>query len=153
LGLHVAKYPVAAVKYDWHRKFGIDVPAFGGLSQYETDLVEDYLGGNAFGLLTQLSLEDEHTVALMEWIDSKPDMSDEDVEAQIRRMDMSEIEHTGFQHWEVQQHRLYDAMPGGMPEDVELRIHDLRQWAEATGHLESPEWVMKAHGQEANQAE
>lgn len=142
LALHLAKYPVGTIRYDWNLKFGIDVPAFGGLSTPEVDRAEAFLGEEAFESLHELARHDETTVGLMEWIESKPDMTRDDVERQIRRMAMSDIEHQGFEAWEHNERKIYGSLPDGIPDEVEQRIRELRDWAQEAGFLESPEWIM-----------
>jgi len=153
LGLHMAKYPIATIRYEWSRKFGIDVPSFGGLSAPEVDMAEAFLGVDVFRLLQEIAKADTHTTELMQWIKSKPDMTEDAVEQQIRKMDMSDIEHKGFEAWEMQERKLYGSLPDGLPDVVEHRIQELHMWAEENGYLDSPDWILDhLRGDNGNEA-
>lgn len=143
LALHVAKYPIATMRYDWSRKFGVDTPMFGGLAGFYVDVIEDFLGRDAFSVLSSLAETDEQTVGIMEWVEGLPDLTANDVEAQIRRLDMSLIEAQGFAAWEVQERRLQSALPDGIQPAALERIEDLRKWAGEAGLLESPAWILE----------
>lgn len=145
LALHLAKYPVATLRMDWGRKFGIDVPAFGGLAEPEVAMAEAYLGEAPFAVLRQIAEADQHTQQILAWIDSLPDMTEEQVELQILDMDKTQIQHGGgYLAWELQQRRMHATLyPDGVPPKVEKRMASLRAWAQDNECYDSPESWMR----------
>lgn len=145
LALHLAKYPIGTVRGGWNEKFGIDVPAFGGISEGEVDTAEVFLGRNEFVALQRLADSDPQTQELLAWIDSLPDKTEEEVDQQILEMDKTNIQHGGgFQYWEIQERRLNASVyPEGVPPKVEQRIATLREWALQNGCFESPKILME----------
>lgn len=94
--LHLLKYPTGLIKYDYSRKFGIDIPTFSHLQSHEIDRLEKCLPGDFFKLLNDISNKHPETVEFLDWIESHPEMSEEDVENQIIKMDERHSERQGI---------------------------------------------------------
>ncbi|GMT44965.1 MAG: hypothetical protein IEMM0006_0797 [bacterium] len=81
--LHLLKYPIAILEYDYSRKFGIDVPEFGGLNSFGIERIKEVLGKETIDVLLNIALEDKKVIALMNEIENMPDISEEEVQKQI----------------------------------------------------------------------
>src|SRR5690606_11618075 len=128
--LHILKYPTALIKYDYSRKFGIDIPSFSHLQQVEIEALEKFLPNEYIELLNQISESDPETKDFMEWVGSFPDMTEEDVENQIVDMAKRDIERQGIKDYKRQQLVLYRSGSfEELPEMVKARIIKLEKWA------------------------
>lgn len=127
--LHMLKYPIASVKYDWHKKIGIDNP-FPVLEAFEIDRISEILPDSYFLEIQSISNKDTYTQELLSYIDNMPDMSEKEKEHQIFEFDKSMIEHgEGFIEWKVKELNLLKSMNNEDKEKGLLRIEALRQWA------------------------
>ncbi len=146
--LHILKYPTALIKYDYSRKFGIDIPSFSHLQQVEIEALEKFLPDEYIELLNQISESDPETKDFMEWVESFPDMTEEDVENQIVDMARSDIERQGIKDYKRQQLVLYGSGSfKELPEMVKARIIKLEKWAKENNFIE-PKWEINKAGSE-----
>ena len=144
--LHILKYPAGLIRYDYSNKFGIDIPSFSHMQEHEIDKFKKYLTKNYFELLEEISLNDEETKNFLEWVNSHPDMTEEDVENQIIGMDKRDIESQGIEHYKKQQLVLYRSESfEELPEKVQMRISKLEKWAIENNFLE-PKWKLNKAG-------
>lgn len=81
--LHVLKYPIAIIEYDYSKKFGIDIPSFGGLNSFGIERVKEVLDKKTFETLLNIALEDKKTMRLIKEIENMPNISEEEVQKQI----------------------------------------------------------------------
>lgn len=85
--LHMLKYPISTIKYDYSLKFGVDIPSFGGLEAPMIERIEQLLDPTEFQFIRNLADQDRETQNILAWIESLPDMSAEEVDAQATRID------------------------------------------------------------------
>lgn len=132
--LHLLKYPAGMIRYDYSRKFGIDIPSFSHLQESNLDRIENLFPKDKMELLSQISSEDTGTTNFINWIESHEDKTEQDVEDQIVEMDKRDIERQGFKFYKTQQLVLYRAKNfKSLPDNVKLRVKNLEKWAKENG--------------------
>ncbi|MBY5959579.1 hypothetical protein KUV50_15610 [Membranicola marinus] len=137
--LHLLKYPISVIRFDYSKKFGIDIPGFGGLEEYNIDKIASILPDKYLEDIELLANEDPSTQETIKEISSFPDMTDEQVEEQIINLEKMLIEDgEGFTKWLENQERFLKS-PGQSEFDEKMnkRIELLRQWATENDFLES----------------
>lgn len=135
--LHLLKYPAGLIRYDYSIKFGIDAPLFSHLREHEIDRLIKYLPEGYIQLLEEISSNDPETKSFLEWVDSHPDMNEEDVENQIIEMDKMDIERQGIEDYKRQQLVIYRSETfEQLPEKVRTRVQKLEGWAIENGYIE-----------------
>ena len=128
---HLVKYPLGVIRLDYGHKFGIDKPMFGGLDEFQVDRLEELIGKDIFDKIVAVAMSDPHVVSIIEWVNSLPNMTEEDVERQIIEFEKRQIEMGGLQNWLDSQRQL-------MTEErdrpkLEARIEMLTAWAKEEG--------------------
>ena len=137
--LHLLKYPISVVRFDYSKKFGIDIPSFGGLEEYNIDKIASILPDNYLEDLEHIAKEDPTTQETIQEISAFPDMTVEQVEEQIINLEKMSIENgEGFTKWlENQERWLKSFGQNEFDEKMKNRIELLRIWATANEFLES----------------
>lgn len=101
--LHLLKYPIGAIKFDWSKKTGIDNP-FPVLEKSQIEQIGKLLSKEYMMAIEKIADEDENTQHFYNYIKGLPDITKKEVELQILNLDKSMIEHgEGFFEWEKQQ--------------------------------------------------
>ena len=59
--LHLLKYPISVIRFDYSKKFGIDIPSFGGLEEYNIDKIAKILPENYLSDIELIAKEDPET--------------------------------------------------------------------------------------------
>lgn len=135
--LHLLKYPTALIRYDYSKKFGIDIPSFSHLQQGEIEIIDRLFPKDYMELLNKISAKDTETNNFLDWVESNPDMTKEDVEKQIIEMDRRHIERQGINDYKSQQLVLYRAESfDKLPKRVQKRIESLEKWAIQNNYIE-----------------
>ncbi len=138
--LHLLKYPTGLITYDYSLKFGIDIPTFSHLREHEIEKLKQYMPNNYFELLVNISENHTDTKDFLEWIESLPDLSLEDIENQIVGKDKRAIERHGFSDYKRQQLIIYMVEKfSDLPITVKERINKLEKWANENNFIE-PKW-------------
>lgn len=137
--LHLLKYPISVVRFDYRKKFGIDIPSFGGLEEYYIDKISSILPDKYLEDIELIAKEDITTQETIEKISSFPDMTEGQVEEQIINLDKFSIENAeGFTKWlENQEQMLKSLGQREFDEKMKKRIEILRLWATENEFLES----------------
>src|SRR5690606_27430024 len=137
--LHLLKYPISVIRFDYSKKFGIDIPSFGGLEEYNINRIASILPENYLDDIETIAKEDPTTQETIQEISSFPDMTDEQVEEQIINLEKMSIENgEGFIKWLENQEKLLKSFgQGESDEKMKTRIEILRQWATENDLLES----------------
>jgi hypothetical protein len=137
--LHILKYPIAIVKYDWDRKVGIDNP-FPVLQEFQVDRLSEVLPKYYWPILEKISENDSDTQEMLEHIYSLPDITEEEVDEQIIEMDKFLIDGMGFVKWEIQERETITEVEAiGIKQNTDRivkRISRLREWAEEEGKMQ-----------------
>jgi hypothetical protein len=83
LSLHILKYPIAIQTTPIQAKFGINGPFGGFLDVFQSDQIKEVLNPSELQLMQSISDNDETAISLAEWVNSQPDISEEDFKKQI----------------------------------------------------------------------
>jgi len=137
--LHLLKYPISIVKFDYRKKFGIDIPSFGGLEEYDINKIASILPEKYLADIELIANVDSQTQLIIKEISELPDMTEEQVEEQIINMEKLSIEiGEGFTNWlENQEKFLKSIGRNEFDEKMKTRIELLRKWATENDFLES----------------
>ncbi|MDD4956283.1 MAG: hypothetical protein PHH49_06095 [Candidatus Omnitrophica bacterium] len=127
--LHMLKYPISVIEFEWSEKIGIDNP-FPVLESFEIKEIETFLPREYFEEIKKIADNDQGTQDFCKYIRELPDMTEEEQEFQIIKFDKSRIEHgEGFEKWEKQEIKLIERCSDGMKKKILDRIEILRKWA------------------------
>lgn len=137
--LHLLKYPISVIRFDYSRKFGIDIPSFGGLDEYSIDKIASILPDKYLEDIEFIAKDDPTAQKTINEISSMPDMTDEQVEEQIIDLEKMFIKNgEGFAKWlERQEKFLKELGQSEFDDKMKARIELLRNWATENDFLES----------------
>lgn len=137
--LHLLKYPISVIRFDYRKKFGIDIPSFGGLEEYNIDKIASILPDKYLEDIELIANEDPTTQETIQEIRAFPDMTEEQVELQIINLEKMSIENgEGFTKWlENQENFLNILGVDEFSDKMKTRIELLKQWAEENNFMES----------------
>lgn len=137
--LHLLKYPISVIRFDYRAKFGIDLPSFGGLDEYNINKVAKILPDNYLQDIEEIAKKDPVTQKTIEEISSFPDLTEEQVDEQIINLDKMSIEHgEGFVQWEKNQKYFLELMgQTEYDERTKNRMEIIRKWAIENNFMES----------------
>ncbi len=129
--LHLLKYPIAVIEFDYGKKFGIDIPNFGGLEKFKIDKISSILPAGFIDEIKKIAMLDPKTQSVYEAISKLPDMTDEEIENQIIEFEKYHIENgQGFIEWEKRQLKLHEDFElSEISETMLKRIGILKKWA------------------------
>ncbi|MBC45192.1 MAG: hypothetical protein CMO08_05250 [Thalassospira sp.] len=127
--LHMLKYPISIIKFDWSKKIGIDNP-FPVLEEFEIEKIEELLPENYIQEIASIAREDVFTQNLFGHIKSLPDMTETEQKEQILEHDMMMIENgQGFLEWKKFQLSISKNLSPEGKAELKSRIEKLHQWA------------------------
>jgi hypothetical protein len=87
LTVHILKYPVALQHTPIEQKFGINGPYGGFLDVHQSDQVKKVLPEQELTILQRISDNDSNARTLADWVNSNPDISEEDFKKQLTEFD------------------------------------------------------------------
>lgn len=96
--IHLIKYPLWIIDFDYGKKFWIDIPGFPQL-HYSLHKLEKIIWSECFNKIIEISEKDKETQRIMSWVTAMPDMKDEESEKQIMDYDKRDIEQHWFKIW------------------------------------------------------
>jgi hypothetical protein len=137
--LHLLKYPISVIRFDYSKKFGIDIPSFGGLEEYNIDKIALILPDKYLKDVELIAKEDTTTQETIQEISAFPDMTEKQVEEQIINLEKMLIENgEGFTKWLEDQERWYKSIgENEFDKKIKDRIEVLRKWATENDFFES----------------
>nr|WP_315145783.1 hypothetical protein [uncultured Flavobacterium sp.] len=137
--LHLLKYPISVIRFDYSKKFGIDIPSFGNLEEYNIDKIATILPRDYLVDIELIAKEDPTTQEIILGISSFPDMTEEQVEEQVINLEKMFIEKgEGFTKWlEHQENFLKSLEQDEFSDNMKVRIELLREWAIENDFMES----------------
>ena len=137
--LHLLKYPISVIRFDYGKKFGIDIPSFGGLEEFNIDKFAKILPTQYLTDIEAIANEDPTTQQTIIEISSFPDMTELQVEEQIINIEKSLIENgEGFTKWLESQRRFLELTgKNEFSHKMKERIELIRKWAEENNFMES----------------
>lgn len=133
--LHLLKYPSAAWDYNYHNKFGFDVPSFPHTRFGKIELLENLIGKNLFNSIKNIAEQDEDFIEFQKWILSLPDMTEEQHKMQNVDFLKSRIEQEGY----IKVLKWYEDIKdnkkiSGVEKDIEI-IKSLEQWSISNNYM------------------
>lgn len=147
--LFLCKYPVGLHYTPVDDKFGLNGPVGTFLNPYQVAQVKEVIDSEILSILEPLCLKDAGAISLAAWVNERPDITQEELNAQADRMDKDEIRRSGYRTW-------YKNMGGSQSgEDPELnkffqeRHARLEAWARENGCYESGSVLAPDAGSEA----
>jgi hypothetical protein len=127
--LHMLKYPISIIEFDWHDKVGIDNP-FPVLDSHEIERIKSYLPDEYVVEIQEISKNDPFTQELFAYISELPDMTEEQRDQQIIELDKSLIEHgQGYLEWEKQELEFSRNYTETDKKKVMKRMKVIKKWA------------------------
>lgn len=137
--LHLLKYPISVIRFDYRAKFGIDLPSFGGLDEHNINKIAKILPDNYLQDIEEIARKDQSTQETIQEISSLPDLTEEQVDEQIINLDKMSIEHgEGFIQWEINQNHFLELMgQNEFDERTKNRMEIVRKWAMENNFMES----------------
>lgn len=139
MALHILKYPVAYQYTPIDDKFGLNGPAGGFWNPRQAERVKEIFDEETNALLQKISDADPDAIALAEWVQNFPDITEEEFEQQSIDFEKRSIQHYagGFPKWLEHQKQVMDMYDQhNLPEakaKLEKRIAFLTQWASEEG--------------------
>ena len=134
--LHMLKYPVSTIRYDWYEKVGFDNP-FPVCDPYIVNRLENTIGSLYFNEIARLAESDKETQNLMAYINQMPYLTESEQEEKILQYDKTMIEcSNGFEVWKESELKLYASACDEKKLKVAKRIAKLEIWAREQGHYE-----------------
>lgn len=137
--LHLLKYPISVIRFDYSKKFGFDIPSFGGLEEFNIDKFATILPEHYMEDIELIAQNDSVTQETINEISSFPDMTEEQLEEQSLDFEKMSIEHgEGFNKWLENQKQFYALIEkDDFDEKMKEKIEFLRSWAMEKGFMES----------------
>ena len=127
--LHMLKYPISIIEFEWHKKIGIDNP-FPVLNKAEIDSIKELLPLDHISKIEEIANKDKDTQDLFQHIYEIPDMTDEEKGTQLLNFDKSMIEHgDGFIQWEIRERKLIEKYSEELKKTSLKKIETIREWA------------------------
>jgi hypothetical protein len=146
--LHLLKYPIASIEYNWSDKVGDDNP-FPVLESFEIERIKEILPFTYFHEIQSIAKNDPDTKKLMTYIDSLPNLTEEEKEQQIIDTEKLMIEHgQGFIQWEKQKLEWLDIDSMGEEARAKVlrRTELIKQWAIENNMMKSKLERLKEDG-------
>lgn len=140
--LHLLKYPIGVIAYDWDKKCGIDNP-FPVLDEYAINRISSLLPTEYFSEIQEIAEKDVETQKLFSHIKNLPDISEEAVEEQCVAQAKVFIEGMGFDKWSEQQIKMGQKFSSSDQKKIHARLENLKAWAQENNFMESFEERMK----------
>lgn len=85
--VHILKYPVALQYIPVEQKFGLNGPVGLFLRPNQSEEIKQFLDEKIVKTLQEISDNDPQALSLVEWIDKHPDISKEELEAQVKEFE------------------------------------------------------------------
>lgn len=136
--LHLLKYPLAVIKFDYRKKFGIEVPNFGGLTGNDFEIISRILPKDYIIDIEKIAEKDKSTQNVLAQIKALPNLTEEQKESQLLNMEKRWIKAgAGFNNW-LEDRKKYLAKFGitEFSDKMKKRIEILRAWATKNNLLE-----------------
>jgi hypothetical protein len=96
---YLVRHPIGTVRYDWGRKFGIDIPSFGGLPDNWISMLEELVTPDVFQSISALAKTDHNVCGIMQWVENLPDLSEDAISDQIFEQQKRLVQDMGLNRW------------------------------------------------------
>lgn len=135
---HVLKYPVALQYTPIDDKFGLNGPIGGFLLPFQADRIRKLYSAETVTTLQAISDGDTDAASRAKWVNEKPDLTQEQWQAQMESQDQGEIKASGFRRWLHNERASHKSLKKVSPEAYAKRIEyveRMRAWAKEHGLL------------------
>lgn len=144
LTLHLLKYPIGIIEFEWCKKCGVD-NSFPVLELHEIEAIKKILPKGYVDEIKRIAENDSATQALLNHILEMPDMTEEEQEQQIINLDQIMIEHgEGFIAWEKREVELMEHYTHEGKMKALKRVEIIRKWAIDNDMMKSKTERLKA---------
>ncbi|MCG3176683.1 MAG: hypothetical protein MOGMAGMI_01641 [Candidatus Omnitrophica bacterium] len=140
IAAHLAKYPVGMQETPIEQKFGINGPVGMFIEPGESEFLKGLLGDVMRNALQEISDNDSATASMVEWVNGRPDISEEEFKEQLLDFDKFMIEMNGWNSWGKQKwSNLSGAEDKGSIyyQEALQEYHLLEKWAKENNFIES----------------
>ena len=137
---HVLKYPVGLQHTPIEQKFGLKGPAGGFIQPHQVERIKRLVSKDLLKDLQEISDNDPDAVAMKEWVNERPDVTEEDFLGQLEDEDKHWIEMQGFESWLKNQKKLYRHFEKSNPDEYKKKLDyfkEMRVWAKENSLLKS----------------
>lgn len=144
--LHMLKYPISVIEFEWSTKIGIDNP-FPVLEVFEIERIKKLLPKNFIDEIQHIAKKDESTQSLYNYIIELPNMTEDEKEQQMIEFDKRTIEHgQGFIEWEKQELEWMKSYSEKEKKKLLDRIKLIKKWAVENNMMKSKLERLKEQG-------
>lgn len=134
--LHMLKYPISTIRYDWDRKVGFDNP-FPVCDSYIVDNFEGVIGVEFFQDIAQIAKKDNVTQDLIAHVLGMPDLTKNERKEKVIEFDKLMIEiGNGFELWKENELNLYASTSKETRTELIDKINKLESWAKSNGYYD-----------------
>ncbi len=130
--LHLIKYPIGIIEFEWGNKCGIDNP-FPVLEKDQIRRLQDFLPNDYIVEIRKIASEDKPTQGLFKYIQGLPDMTEIDLEEQALKLDKLwiELHPEGFIGWKKQELKMIKHFNYSDEDKNKIlnRMRALKKWA------------------------
>ncbi len=134
--LFLCKYPIGFHYTPMDEKFGIEGPLAGFLNPHQSNLVKSCIGAEYMPALENICGNDAKALELAEWVNARPDITNEEWDAQFERENKRDIENYGYRYWyEHIEKPLIDSSKE-YADYMNARLPALGAWAQSQGWYE-----------------
>lgn len=140
VAFHILKYPVGLQHTPIDDKFGLNKPVGGFLQPGQAGRIRKLFDKEIANTLQEISDNDPEAESIAEWVNKKPDITEEEFRAQIEAHDRQMIEMSGFQQWIKNEKKLYKYLQEKSPTECKEKLEyweKMRKWSKDNGFLES----------------
>lgn len=125
--LHLIKYPLGIIEFDYYKKFGIDTPMFGGLDAFEIELIKRLISKEEIEEIKIIAQNDDNVKKILHYISQLPDMTEDEVEQQVIDFDKETIHRQGLESWLMNEKFINEVAKND--ERYQKRLQYLINWA------------------------
>ena len=136
---HILKYPVAYQYTPIDEKFGLNTPAGGFLNPYQVEMVKKIFDKKTNNILQKISDDDPNAKQIADWVNSCPDITEEEIRQQIINDDKLTIPHLlgGFPKWLENENKILEMYQKNKNKEAYneqvKRIKIISEWAKEEG--------------------
>lgn len=134
--LHLIRYPLGIVEYDYSEKFGFDIPMMGVLLPEQRKKIKLCINENMLKEIEKISKSDLHVQNVMNHVKALPILSEEELDSKFINQQKQIIEDAGLSHWLKNDDVIYSSF------DEDTKYNKQRdyliKWAKVSNFIEHP---------------
>ncbi len=141
VAFHILKYPVGLQYTPLDDKFGLNGLAGGFLEPYQTERIRKFFDKDVSDTLQEISDSDPEAKSLAKQVKEMPDITDEELHAQVVEHDKQMIMMLGFKQWIKNEKKLDKDLQKESPTVYKEKLEywkKMRKWAREQQTIASP---------------